>query len=195
MHFLKQNQTPCSLLMEKALFFANWAHQSQSTTHTWNFQFLPVELLGEVATRHVYGQMEALVGWGGATWLFCSCCEMAGEPTHMCYALWQMVSQFKTPFSNTAFWDSRAQRRVLINFVNNDFYHSFSIGYCMTKRITHVHTFGQRTNEASSCNFNFCYISIILNSLIRDKIIIFPIVLFCWIAYSSITAKKISLFN
>lgn len=58
-HFLKQNQTPCSPLMEKALFFANWAHQSQSTTHTWNFQFLPVELLGEVATRHVYGQMEA----------------------------------------------------------------------------------------------------------------------------------------
>lgn len=89
--------------MEKALFFANWAHQSQSTTHTWNFQFLPVELLGEVATRHVYGQMEALVGWGGATWLFYTCCWMAGEPTHMCYALWQMVSQFKTPFSNTAF--------------------------------------------------------------------------------------------
>lgn len=134
-------------------------------------------------------------GWGGATWLFCTCCEMAGEPNHMCYALWQMASQFKTPFSNTAFWDSRAHRRVLINFVNNDFYHSFSIGYSMTKRITHVQTFSQRTNEASSCNFNFCYISIILNSLIRDKIIIFPIVLFCWIAYSSIMAKKISLFN
>lgn len=125
------------------------------------FNFFLSELLGEVATRHVHGQMEALVGWGGATWLFCTCCEMAGEPTHMCYALWQMASQFKTPFSNTAFWDSRAQRRVLINFVNNDFYHSFSIGYCMTKRITHVHTFSQRTNEAPSCNFNFCYISII----------------------------------
>lgn len=38
--------------------------------------------------------------------------------------------------------------------------------------------------------FNFCYISIILNSLIRDKIIIFPIVLFCRITYSSIMAKK-----